>query len=545
MIRGLLATLGRRLLGRGDPLGLRTRDIADLLEEGAACHRTGDLLGAEALYEAILARAPEQPDALNLLAVVALTRKELDAAHEFATRALASGGDVPDYLNTAASILDELGRRDEALALYRRAALGPPPSMRAHSNLLFFLNSQPGVTWSEVSAEHRRWAERYAEPLTRVAAPHPRARDTERRLRIGYVSADFRTHVLSYFVLPLLGAYDKERFHVTCYANARREDAVTARLRSLVDCWRDIRPLQDEAAAQRIRDDAIDILVDLSGHSRDTRLGVFARRAAPVQATYWGYVNTTGLSAMGYRITDVHVDPPGKTERYYTERLVRLPHSQWCYEPPPQAQAAAVNAPPALARGAFTFGSFNKFSKLNDAVIDLWARVLAAVPGSRLVIAGVPEGSARARFTAAWARHGIAAERIELAATRGFDAYLRWYNDIDLSLDTFPYSGGTVTCESLWMGVPVLTLATQSGAGRNSASLLINAGLPQYVVTSADEYVARAVHAAGAGLAELAALRAGLRERLRASPVCDAGAFMRDLEHAYREMWRAWCRPRR
>ncbi len=544
MIGGLLARLGRRLLGRDDPQGLRARDVAELLQEGAACHRRGDLLGAEALYEVILDRQPEHPDALNLLAVAALTRKELDAALELARRALASGGDVPEYLNTAASILDELGRRDEALEFYRRAALGPLPSMRAHSNLLFFLNSQPDMPRAEVSAEHRRWAERYAEPLTRAAVPHIRSREPERRLKIGYVSADFRTHVLSYFVAPLLGGYDRERFHVTCYASVRREDAITARLRPLADCWRDIRPLEDAAAARLIRDDGIDILVDLSGHSRDTRLGVFARRPAPLQVTYWGYVNTTGLGAIDYRITDAIADPPGATERYYAERLVRLPHCQWCYEPPPQAHAIPVNALPALKR-AFTFGSFNKFSKLNDAVIDTWARVLLAVPGSRLVIAGVPEGSARARFAAAWTRHGIAPERIELAATRGFDDYLRWYNDIDLSLDTFPYSGGTVTCESLWMGVPVLTLATESGAGRNSASLLVNAGLGEYVVTSQDDYVARAVHAAGAGLDELALLRAGLRERMRGSPVCDAGAFMRDLESAYRGMWREWCGGKR
>ena len=325
-----------------------------------------------------------------------------------------------------------------------------------------------------------------------------------------------------------------------CYSASSRIDEVTARFRGIADEWRDIHGMPDAQASARIEDDTVDILVDLNGHTRGGRLGVFGLRAAPVQATYLGYGATTGVAAVDYRITDAWLDPPGATERYYVERLVRLPRSMWCFAPP---QAPAVTALPASARGELTFGSLNNFAKASDAALEAWARILAALPLSRLLFAGVPAGPARRRALGVFGAHGIAQKRLIFHERLSFDAFLALHGEIDIALDPFPYTGGATTCNTLWMGVPVLTLEGDAVLARSGSSILRALGLDEWIAVSPEDYMARARRLAD-DLPALSLLRAGLREHLAKSALCDAAGFTADLEASYRDMWRAWCRTR-
>jgi predicted O-linked N-acetylglucosamine transferase (SPINDLY family) len=337
---------------------------------------------------------------------------------------------------------------------------------------------------------------------------------------------------------PVLERHDPQRVEVFCYYSFRGADVMTARMRRAAHRWRDIAVLDDGTVADSIRADGIDILVDLAGHTRDTRLLVFARRPAPIQVSWLGYFNTTGLATIDYFVTDPVSSPPGQ-ERYFVERLVRLPATRFCYEPP--EFLPAVNALPALSRGHVTFGCLNALAKLNDRVLALWARILAAAPSARLLLqaAALDDPLVQRDFRARATAHGIAAERLELRPFVPVERAAYTYHEIDVALDPFPFCGGMTTLDALWMGVPVVTLPQVMIAGRQSASILANLGLSE--LTAADEagYVSIA-----AGLAydldRLAALRAGLRERFRVSPLVDYARFTADLEHAFTGMWNAW-----
>ena len=364
-------------------------------------------------------------------------------------------------------------------------------------------------------------------------------------LRVGYVSPDFRGHPVGRFIEPALTGHDPARVEVFCYDEfVRPPDPMTARSRARVANWRNVRGLTDAQLADLVRQDRIDVLVDLAGHTASHRLGAFARKPAPVQVTYLGYPNTTGVPAIDYRLTDAVADPPDGPV-YLTERPVRLPGGFCCFAP--RADVPPVSPLPALANGFVTFGSLHGQSKLNERVIDLWAAVLTAVPAAKLLFARhTMAGEARDRLVRLFAARGVPADRLrfrQLAA--GSAEYWHAYRDIDVSLDPFPWTGHTTSCESLWMGVPVVTLRGATHAGRMVASVLTHAGLPDWVADSPDEYVRIAAGRAGR-VADLAALRAGMRDRLRASPLCDTAGYARRLEDAYRGMWRAWCaaRPR-
>jgi predicted O-linked N-acetylglucosamine transferase (SPINDLY family) len=370
-------------------------------------------------------------------------------------------------------------------------------------------------------------------------APSP---DAERRLRLGYVSCDFNRHPVAWFALPLFERHDRARVEVFCYSTATRPaDEVTAKVRAAADAWRDAGALGDEALAERIRGDGIDILVDLTGHVGALRLGVFARRPAPVQASWLGYLGTTGLARIDYRITDARADPPGETERLHTESLVRLPHCLWCYRPAHAAAHAA--APPCVRNGFATFGSFNHAPKLSASARRLWAEILRRAPRSRLVVVGMPEGRAREGLLRDFAAAGVDPARLAILPRVPFDEYLRQFDAVDVALDSLPYGGGTTTFDALWMGVPVLTLAGERSVSRSAASIVGALGLEDWVAASPEEFV-RVALAHSADAARLGGLRAGLRARLRASPLMDEAGFARDMEDAYRAMWRAWCERR-
>ncbi len=438
-----------------------------------------------------------------------------------------------------AGSLQALGRLDEALEHYRRAIELTPDDSRVHSNYLYCLNYHPAYDAQQLYDEHLAWARLHAEPLTAVAAPHTNVRDADRRLRVGYVSPHFKHHAVNFFSEPMLASHDHERFEVFCYSNLVTPDETTSRLQGYADAWRDTLSLNDEQLATQVRDDQIDILVDLTGHiAGGDRLCMFARKPAPVQVTYIGYQNTTGMTAMDYRLTDEHSDPAGKTEHLHTEQLVHLPRSFFCYLP--STDAPSVNPPPALERGYVTFGSMNNYSKINPLVLETWARVLQRVPRSRLLVRADMTPWLREHLTRTFAGFGIDVERLELVNRVKRVDYMEMIRGLDIAFDPFPFNGHTTTCDCFWQGVPVVTLAGETYVTRFGSSAMVSLGLDELIARTPDEYVEIAVRLATEA-SRRQELRETLRERMAASPILDFQGFTRNLEAEYRRMWHRWC----
>jgi predicted O-linked N-acetylglucosamine transferase (SPINDLY family) len=431
-----------------------------------------------------------------------------------------------------------IGELTEAEKGFRTAIKqGRLPCARIHSNLLLCINYMPEYSPGQLCNEHREYGHlfnvRSSQPARFTNNPDP-----QRKIRIGYVSADFCDHALSRFILPILGRYNKDLFENYCYSNGTRYDSMTTRLKALSNNWRDIHNLSDEQAYAMIKEDGIDILVDLSGHTGKNRLPLFAGKPAPVQASYLGYPNTTGLAAMDYYITDSLVNPAGQ-EPFFTEKLFRLDKCFCCYEP--DRGSPQVNDLPAKARGHVTFGSLHTLSRLNDGVIDLWCQVLSAIPGSRLFIArNSLQGSVVARLLARFEKNGIAGDRIDMRHNAPREGYPAWFHEIDVALDTFPWSGHTTACEALWMGVPVITLCGDRHAGRMVASVLTATGMDDWIAHSREEYCTLARKAAH-DIESLNNLRSGLRNRMLKSNLCNGKDFSAALEKAFRSMWTEWC----
>jgi predicted O-linked N-acetylglucosamine transferase (SPINDLY family) len=530
------SNLGLTLLnqGKAEEAAARFRQALRLRPELAEVHNNLGLallnLGkgdeAVACFRQAVRLRPNLADAHNNLGMAVATRGQADEALACYERAVRVEPNHSGALTNLGNAYKDQGRLADAVACYRKALAMRPDDAPLHSNLLLALNYQPGADPVDILREARRYAERHAAPLTAAAAPHPVRPLAGRRLRVGYVSADFRDHPVAYFLEPILAAHDHQRFEIVCYADVPQPDAVTQRLQGHADLWRSLVGLSDEQAAEVIRRDGVDVLVDLAGHTGGNRLLVFARKPAPVQASYLGYLGTTGLPAIDYYITDAHADPPGLTEAHFQEQLVRLPECGMCYQPGP---APDVNPElPAGQSGQVTFACLNTLAKVSEEVLALWAQVLAAVPGSRLVL---PTGAGR---------HGIAPERVLLLdrAANRFE-YLKRYHDVDLCLDPFPYNGVTTTCDALWMGVPVLSLAGRTCVSRQGVRFLRNVGLDALIAETPADYVRLAAELAG-DLTRLADLRRGLRERMRDSPLMDGPRFTRHLEAAYGDMWERW-----
>ncbi|HEY4184097.1 MAG TPA: tetratricopeptide repeat protein [Polyangia bacterium] len=499
---------------------------------------------AEPTLRRAIALDPTNIAALVNLGAVQNRLSQLAAAAETARRVLALAPENAAAHGNLAGVLREQGDIAASLVHYRRALAAQPDSMNIFSSYLLARQADPTATPAELLADHRVWEERFAKPLD----PGPtggfgaRAPEPDKRLRIGYVSADLRSHSVASFIEPLLGAHDRATFEVFCYSSTV-PDAVTARIRTQADEWRETRHLTDAALAELVARDQIDILVDLAGHTAENRLQAFARRPAPVQVSYCGYPGTTGLSAIGWRLTDATADPQGDSDPHYAERLWRLPNGFLCYQPE-VADLAPAGPPPALAWGMVTFGSFNNLSKLNDGVLDLWAEVLSAVPSSRLLLKcrGLGDDGPRERVWGRFAAHGIAPERITVApytATRL--EHLAVYGEVDIGLDSFPYNGTTTTCEAMWMGVPVVTLRGSAHPGRVGPSLMTRVGLSDLVAATPEAYVRTCARLA-ADLGGLAELRAGMRARVAGAPLGTPALMARDIEAAFRGMWRGWCR---
>ncbi len=511
-------------------------EAAQLL--GLALRAAGDNAGATAAFQQALRIKPDYAAAANNLGNAFQSLGRLDEARTSYDAALRLEPAFAEAHNNLASLLKEQGDVDTSVEEYRRAVALQPASAAMHSNLLLALNYQVGSTRESLFEAAKAWAQRHAAPLTSEIRPHANHRDPARRLRIGYVTADFREHASAFFLLPLLENHDPSRVEVFCYSDVARPDAITARCRQAAHQWREIAGLPDAQAAELIRRDQIDILLDLKLHADQNRLLLFARKPAPVQATWLGYPGTTGLSTIDYRLSDPHLDPSAEDDRFYVEKTIRLPNTFWCYDP---ISSETVNPLPMGGRrdGGVMFGCLNHLSKITAPLAAMFTQILAAVPASSLQLLA-QEGSHRTRILEMFARHGAETGRIRFVTPRPRADYLRLYHGINIALDSWPVNGHTTTFDSLWMGVPIITLAGPTPLGRAGISQLQNLGLHELIADSVAMYVRIAAELAG-DLTRVAAWRASLRPRMEQSPLMRGGNFARAMEDQYTAMWGNYC----
>lgn len=525
---------------------LAPSDAVMWLSRGVACMESQLQDEAIESFQQAVRLDGKLPEAREILGQALLAQHRTNEARQQLQEALRLRPGFTDAQHDLGRTCALEGLLDEAVGYYR-AALAARPEAETHSNLLFVQNYLPHISPETHFAEHRLWQERFGAPLRNDWKPHRNDPAPNRRLRVGYISPDFREHAVMALLEPVLRAHHRSDFEVFCYANVKKPDAVTQRLQAEADQWRDIHGMEPERVAELIRQDGIDILMDLAGHTTGNQLLALARKPAPVQATWLGYPNTTGLDAIDYRITDDVSDPPGQTECWQSEKLERLPETFFCFHP--LAGEVEAGPLPALATGRITFGCLNNFCKVSDPTIKLWAQLLRQLPESRLLLESrlftaspdLDQDQAAQRFLEKFARAGVAPERIELNRTRlPIAQHINLYNRIDIALDPFPYNGGVTTCEALWMGVPVVTLAGRTYVARAGASAVVHLGFPDWAPETPEAYLAKCVELAG-DLGKLAQLRGQLREKMRQSPLCDAPRFVGHFERALRQMWARWC----
>ncbi len=504
---------------------------------GNALRAQGDLAQASACFQKALGIDPRSDVALNNLGVTCQMQGLPGRALRYFEKALAIRPDWPVTHINLGRVMQEFGDAETALECFRKAVELKPDYILAYHNLLMCMNYVSNVSAADIFAEHKRFGEIFEAPLRTRRKPHGNIPDPERRLRIGYVSADFYQHAVFQVFEPALAMHDRNAFEIYCYPNGTRHDEITERLKSHADAWRSLVGQSDERAAEQIRDDNIDILVDLSGHTAGNRLMVFACKPAPVQVSAIGYVTTTGLTSIDYRITDGYADPPGQTDVYHTECLWRLP-CVTVYRP--VAGSPPVGPLPALSGNYFSFACLNNLAKVTPETVSAWARILRVLPKTRLILGNAGDRSVCERLLRGFARHGVGASQLVFKSKLPLLEYLRLHDEIDLALDPFPYNGGASSCHSLWMGVPFVTLSGDRYMARVGTSMLANLGLTELIANKLDEYVSLACEFAS-DPARLAAIRASLRERMASSPLLDFTGFSHNLESAYRAMWRAWC----
>jgi protein O-GlcNAc transferase len=513
------------------------KDAAVLLALGEAAFHLGDPGGAKKWFEKLLTLQPGLPRGLLGLSIALRMLGETEPAVEAALQVLAAEPDNLEAVEVAFGGMLHAGRAEEALALLRPVLARHPDNAELMQIAIFpFLYAEPDP------APLTELLKKLGTRLTAACPPlrdrFENARDPQKRLRIGYVSREFHNRWAPRFIGPLIEHRDAAHTEVFCYYQTVMEVERHAQ-RSPNATWRDTTGIDDLAFARLVRSDRIDILVDMTGWIHGSRLGSFAHRAAPVQMTYLGFPATTGLPAVGYRIVDAVTDPPG-SEMYVSERLLRM---ERCFLCPRPNLAPPVGPPPCTLGAPVTFGSFNSLVKIGIPVLRLWAEVLTAVEGSRLLIKNQSLGSAaaRARVQGILEGFGVPAVRVDLRGeTPGEDEHMRVYDGVDIALDSFPYNGTTTTFDALWMGVPVVTLLGGSHVARVTASMLTSAGYAMDIAHTPEQYAARCI-ALAADPAGLAARRLVQREQVRTSALCDGAAFVRELEGRYREAWREWC----
>lgn len=498
----------------------------------------GALDQALASYRAALTINPDHADAYSNLGNMYKDQGMLSGALTCFRKALAIIPNHAEAHNNLGGVLESLGMLDEALASYRAALDINPQYVSAHSNVLLSSQYQPGMSQKALKDLHAEWDEKHGAAWKSEWKDHSNTLQTDRALRIGLVSPDLGRHPVGYFVVNLLEHKPRGRIEFICYSD-RKPDPLTEQLEGLSDEWVDSRGLSDAALTQRIRSDRIDILIDLAGHTAKNRLLVFARKPAPVQVTWFGYPGSTGLSAIDYLIADSRHIPAG-TESHYSEKIIRLPNGWSCYEPP--SYAPPIGKLPFERNGFITFGCFNNPAKVNKDTLAVWVEILAAVPRSQLLLKykGMDAEENRNRLVDQFSAHGIEGGRVILEGMSPHQELFARYNDVDIALDTFPYSGGVTTCEALWMGVPVITLPGETFASRHSLSHLMNVDAPELVARDRQDYVSKAVGLA-TDIPRLGVLRSGLREQMARSPLCDGETFATDFTAAMESVWREQC----
>jgi len=544
------------------------------IDLAAIKEKTGELDSALEHYRKALTLAPDNMRAHNNLSIILCLMGAHQDALTAANTALRLNPSSPEAYNNQANALYRLGRLEEAATALKQALHYRPDDAESHSNLarvlllqgktkqafashkrtielqpnlngahsalLYAMNYSLEFSAEEISNAHRNWAEKL-ESSGKQTTTFSNSPEPERRLHIGYVSPDFRGHSVAFFLEPILKNHNQNTFEIFCYSDTFNTDQTTERMQGLSNHWRHICGLSDSEVAQIISDDQIDILIDLAGHTANNRLTMFATQSAPVQASYLGYPNTTGLQTMHYLITDEHCDPEPEFDQYYSEKLCRLPNAFFCYQPP--ANSPAVTAPPVLKNGYISFASYNNLAKIGEKVVALWSQVLHAVPGSRLLFQclSLNDPATRNRFEQLFKANGIDIKRIQFCASESFDSYLAGHAEVDIILDSFPWNGHTVSCHALWMGVPVITLAGDRHASRMGKSILTNLELNECVADSETEFVAAATALAN-NQQRLTDLRQQLRPRMQRSNLCDGQSFTLNLEEKYRHMWQQWCK---
>ena len=493
---------------------------------------------ARAQFQSALKADPDHAEAHHGLGMAYTFQGKVDEAEECFRKACALSPSfaVPRY--NLGLALQSQGNLAEARECLKQAVQLNPNDPVAHGSLLSSMNCDPEADNATLLAEHRRWAERHAPPSSAWPA-HDNPPDPNRQLRVGYLSPDFRLHAVAYFMEPILAHHNRRQVESYCYADVAAPDTMTQHLQSKAHQWRPTVNMPHEILFNGIRQDKIDILVDLAGHMGNNRLQLFARKPAPIQVSYLGYPSTTGLGAIDYRLVDAVTDPPGEPS-CHTEELVRIPDVFCCYLGPPHL--SLETSPPSQRAKAVTFGSLHKLEKLNDQVVDLWCQILKDLPTARLLIGrDTLQGKTTERLLARFSTRGIDPSRVALRQANSFSfQHMQLYDEIDVSLDTFPWSGHTTACESLWMGVPVVTLRGKRFAGRMVASVLTCLGLPDLIAETPEEYRRLAVKLAN-DLPRLSNLRGRLRSTMVQSPLCDGAGFTRRIEDAYRWMWQRWC----
>lgn len=497
----------------------------------------GRLDQAEAWYRAY-AEQTRSPEAYNQLGIVCRNMGRISEAIDYTRKAVTLKPDLVSGWNNLANFLMEFGSAEEGIELFRTLVEKMPDDATLRSNFIFSLHYSPELNQQALFEEHRKWGQKHA-PRGMAKISHSNTIEPERKLRIGYISPDFRNHVAAGYIELFLEAHNRTVVEVHGYGNVEHPDDFTSNLRTKFDHYRDIWHVDDEAVARIIEQDRIDVLVELAGHSTHNRLLVLARKPAPVQVTYLGYADTTGMEAVDYILTDPWVTPPA-VQRFYTEKLFPLPKGLFCYKP--LTDAPAVNPLPAVKNGYVTFGAFIKAWRLNKRVLGVWADILRRVDHARLILGfrGGDDERLRHRFLSQFEQCGISRERIDMGGMKPYHLYLKQYNDVDIVLDTFPENGGTTTCDALWMGVPVVSLTGQHQVERNGLSILSALGMESFSTTTPSDYIARTVAVAG-DLESLSQMRTSMRQKMMESPICDSKRFAHDLESAYREMWRRWC----
>jgi protein O-GlcNAc transferase len=521
-----------------EALRLRPDWVEALIGLGCALEGSEAIDEAAAAYRRALALSPGHAGAALNLSDLQTATGDGAGAEETLRECLKIVPGLLPLMQKLADLAHDAGRLSECVAILRDMVGNNSDLFFAHCILLFQLNFVPEVTAAELLQEHRRFGVWLEDRVAAAALPSAVPGDAQRRLRVGYVSPDLHRHSVANFLAPVLGCHDRRAVEVFCYSIDAGEDEITAELKSRADHWCAAAAWDDDAIARAIQSDQIDILVDLAGHTGGNRIGVFARKPAPVQFTWLGYPATTGLKRIDYRLCDAHTDPQGEAERWQTEIPMRMPDSQWCYEP--FGEMPAPSSLPRLTRGYWTFGSFNNGRKIGERTLNVWAKILLAFPQSRLRLCRL-----RNKVVENWAlnaleERGIARECVEICRYLPVNEYFGSFADIDIALDSFPYNGTTTSCESLLMGVPVLTVAGQHSASRVGISILNAIGLPDWIAKSEEELPALAMRKLEKPEA-IARLRAELPGRMRASPLMDGPRFTKNLEIQYRRAWRRWC----